>query len=81
MDDQSVGGVVRRYGDRDVVAGDHLDMKAAEPSADASDEQSSIVALNAKVATREQLGHSARNLQEVVAAHSENPKRLRLRPA
>ena len=48
---------------RDMVAGDHLDMKAAQSAADAGDELPPVVSRDAKVTARHELGHSAGNLQ------------------
>jgi hypothetical protein len=66
MDDETVGWIVRRHCNRDVVAGNDLDMEATQPPADTRDEMPAVVTGDAKVAAGHHFRNSPWDLQQVV---------------
>lgn len=69
VNDESVREIVGRDGDRNPITGNDLDVKAAQPAADAGKERVSLVSLHPKVAASERLDHPALNLNQVISCH------------
>lgn len=61
--------VVRRDGDRDAITGNDLDVKPAEPTADASEKRMPLIPLHSKMPAGEGLDHSPLNLNQIISCH------------
>lgn len=70
VDDEAVRQVVGGNRDRDAISGNHFDVKATQPATDTGEERVALVALDAKVSTRERFNHFALNLDQIVSCHS-----------
>jgi NAD+ synthase (glutamine-hydrolysing) len=67
-DDQAVGRIVGRDGDRHAITGNDADVVAAHAAADLGEELHAVVALHAVVSAGERLGDGPLDLDEIVAS-------------